>query len=97
MQTISLDKIKYQSLEVKLWGQQTTITLSQKDVGLFLSLSVGDKVIVSNILCLNNNLMIRYKYLGFTGDLFFDDTQGSDNPDYTGLGDRFLLYYDGDL
>jgi len=31
--------------------------------------------------------------LGFLGDLFFFDTQGSNDPTYTGLADRYLLAF----
>ena len=40
------------------------------------------------------NKLVREAYLGFTGDLFFVDTQGNDNPDYTGLDGRFLFLWD---
>jgi hypothetical protein len=31
--------------------------------------------------------------VGFIGDLIFIDTQGTSDPNYTGLGSRFLLAY----
>lgn len=96
MQVISLENKKHQIVSVTLGGQNCVITLSQNDENMFLSLSIDEKSIVKNVLCLNDVKLIRYKYLGFIGDLFFDDNQGNDNPNYTGLSDRFLLYYDGD-
>ena len=39
------------------------------------------------------NLIIRSAYLGFVGDLMVCDTQGSADPDCTGLGTRWLLIY----
>ncbi|HFX7230513.1 TPA: hypothetical protein ACIFST_000048 [Citrobacter farmeri] len=37
--------------------------------------------------------MVRYKYLGFSGDLVFLDNAGQLDPSYEGLGGRFVLYY----
>jgi hypothetical protein len=36
---------------------------------------------------------VRDLYLGFSGDLFFADTQGTNDPYYTDLGTRYLLVY----
>ncbi|XKM12652.1 hypothetical protein RCS94_06395 [Orbaceae bacterium ac157xtp] len=93
MLAISTEKKKEQSFKVNLNGQHCMISLSQKDTGLYLSLHVDEKPVVLNVLCLNTVKLIRYKYLGFLGDLFFYDTQGDDKPSYDGLNDRFLLYY----
>ncbi|EOH6202493.1 hypothetical protein [Citrobacter sp. 50677481] len=37
--------------------------------------------------------MVRYRYLGFSGDLVFLDNAGQLDPSYEGLGGRFVLYY----
>ncbi|RKS87341.1 hypothetical protein DES39_0562 [Orbus hercynius] len=96
MLTISLEKKEQQSFGVNLGGQNCTVTLSQQDKGLFFSMYMNEKPIALNVLCLNDVKLVRYKYLGFIGDLFFNDSQGNDNPTYSELGDRFSLYYDGD-
>jgi hypothetical protein len=36
---------------------------------------------------------VRSAYLGFVGDLMFQDLQGTDAPTYDGLGSRFQLVY----
>jgi hypothetical protein len=36
---------------------------------------------------------VRDEYLGFIGDLAFFDTQGMTDPDWTGLGSRYILGY----
>jgi len=44
--------------------------------------------------CLNRKrLLINRQYLGFVGDFMFVDTQGTDDPQYTGLGSRWVLVY----
>jgi len=95
-QIIPLQAIPNQQLQVQLGTQPCTITVQQFAFGLFLSLYIGPTLILSNVLCENLVKIVRDAYLGFSGDLFFLDTQGNDNPDYTGLGSanaRYLLYY----
>jgi hypothetical protein len=44
--------------------------------------------------CLNRKrLLVNRQYLGFVGDFMFVDTQGTDDPQYTGLGSRWVLVY----
>lgn len=44
--------------------------------------------------CLNvTRLLKNRKYLGFVGDFMFVDTQGSDDPQFAGLGSRWVLLY----
>lgn len=43
--------------------------------------------------CLHGNKMVRYSYLGFKGDLIFIDNDGESDPQWEGLGSRYLLYY----
>ena len=45
------------------------------------------------VLARNATFMVMTAYLGFVGELFFLDTQGSNDPVYTGLGSRYLLLY----
>jgi hypothetical protein len=82
-----------QILSVSLAGQSCRIDIYQKTPGLFLDLYVNDILIVAGVLGRNSTLMVRDVYLGFIGDLTFFDTQGSDDPLYSGLGARWLLLY----
>jgi hypothetical protein len=50
-------------------------------------------LILGGQICQNLNFLVRSLYLGFVGDLAFNDTQGTANPVYTGLGTRFQLVY----
>ncbi|MHA8126950.1 phage baseplate plug family protein [Klebsiella pneumoniae] len=45
------------------------------------------------VLCLNCVYLVRYKYLGFSGDLVFVDSKGTADPYYDEIGTRFKLYY----
>ena len=93
MLLIPLQPAPSQILSVTLANQATTINLYQRTLGLFVDVSVGNQAIVTGVLALNLVKIVRDAYLGFIGDLFFVDNQGSSDPDYTGLGGRFSLIY----
>jgi hypothetical protein len=87
-----------QTFDATLGNQDCEITLQQMSTGLFLSLSVAGAPIISGAYCNDRVNLVRRKYLGFGGALYFVDTanQGAD-PYYTGLGSRYLLVYEWDL
>lgn len=60
---------------------------------MFLDLFVANTTIITGVLCLNLNLIVRSLYLGFSGDLAFLDNQGNSDPFYQQLGTRFSLCY----
>jgi hypothetical protein len=96
MQTVPLNPISNQNLQVQLNNQACTISIVQMAYGLFMTLQIGSALIVSNVLMQNLNRIVRDAYLGFIGDFVMVDTQGSQNPDYTGLGGpnaRYQLIY----
>jgi hypothetical protein len=93
MQVVPLQSVPNQIVNVGLTNQQCTVSLHQKTTGLFFDLSVAGGVIITGVLCLDQNLLVRNTYLGFVGDLAFFDTQGTNDPDYTGLGGRYQLVY----
>ena len=93
MQTVPLQPIANQTLQVQLNGQACTIAVFQYAYGLFVTLSVGGALVVASVLAQNLNRIVRDAYLGFSGDLTFVDTQGAADPLYTGLGTRWQLVY----
>jgi hypothetical protein len=82
-----------QSLTIILGGQTTQLNLSQRAQGLFVDVLVNNEVVILGVVCQNQNRIVRYPYLNFIGDLVFFDTQGTDDPYYTGLGSRWLMAY----
>lgn len=86
-----------QTMSVQLGGQLCRINVYQKATGIYLDLYVSDVLIVGGVICENFNPVVRSLYLGFRGDLYFWDSQGVSDPDYTGLGGRFLLLWDDAL
>ena len=93
MLTIPLTQNPSQTLTTNLDGQICQINVYQKFYGVFIDLYVSNSPIIIGVIAQNLNRIVRYKYLGFSGDLFFFDTQGSDDPTFDGLGDRWTLNY----
>jgi hypothetical protein len=92
-QTIPLSSVSSQTFNVQLGTQSCLINVYQKSTGLYFDLTLNSNQIISSMICLNLVGLVRESYLGFTGQLFFFDTQGTDDPDYTGLGTRYILVY----
>jgi hypothetical protein len=90
---VALQAVPSQTLNIVLAGQYCQLTIYTNDYGLFLDLSVNNVPIANGNLCQDRNLIITKPYLGFSGQFYFADTQGSSDPVYTGLGTRFLLFY----
>jgi hypothetical protein len=82
-----------QTLQVNLANQACTINVYQLAYGLFLDLYVGNSLVIAGVICENLNRIVRSAYLGFVGDICWIDTQGGDDPVYTGIGSRFQLLY----
>lgn len=93
MNIVPLQPIAAQQFNATLGAQACVIAIYQKSTGLFMDLTANNVVIFTGVICRNADLLVRYAYLGFTGDLSFNDLQGSSDPDYTALGSRFQLVY----
>ena len=93
MQIIPLQAIPNQTLQVQLAGQNCAVNVYQLSTGVFVDLYLAGTVIISGVVAQDRNRIVRDAYLGFTGDLSFIDIQGTQDPDYTGLGGRYVLCY----
>lgn len=93
MLIVPVQAVPNQTFAIQLANQSCQITLTTRFFGLFFDLSVSNTPVRSGVICQNITRLIRYRYLGFTGDLWFYDTQGSTDPVYTGLGSRYLFQY----
>lgn len=93
MQVIPTQAIPSQSINVQLAGQNCQINVYQYSTGMYCDLYVSGNLIIGGVICENENRIVRDLYLGFIGDLIFFDTQGNNDPYYTGLGTRYLLVY----
>jgi hypothetical protein len=93
MQEVPTQAIANQSIQVQLADQACTLNVYQLAYGLFMDVYVNGALVVGGVVCQDANRIVRSLYLGFHGDLMWADTQGSDDPVYTGLGTRFRLIY----
>jgi hypothetical protein len=93
---IPLSPVATQVATVQLSGQRTRLEVFQKRPGMFLNLFVNDAPILYGAPCRDRVFIVRDAYLGFIGDLAFEDVVNLEaplDPYYTGLGTRFLLTY----
>lgn len=96
MEIIPLRAIPNQTVIVRLLDQVTQLNVYQKPQGLFIDVLVNNAPIVMGVICQDRNAIVRDAYLGFAGDLAFIDNEGSEDPEYSGLGavgSRFSLAY----
>lgn len=93
MKIIPITADQSQTFGVQLDKQDCNINIYQKSTGLYLDLSVAGTPIINARLCLDRVKLVGLKYLGFSGDLVFIDTQGLSDPTYDGLNSRYLLVY----
>lgn len=90
---IPLSPVATQVVTVSLSGQRTRLAINQRTTGLYIDVFVNDAPVILGVVCRDRTLIVRDAYLGFLGDLAFEDTAGTSDPSYTGLGTRFVLAY----
>ena len=93
MQEIPLNPVAFQSIKVPLSGKSVQLDIQQRTNGLYINIWLSGKMIMAGIICQNKTWIVRAAYLGMPGDLTFVDTVGKSNPEYSGLGSRYRLYY----
>lgn len=91
---IPLNKYPNQSLTVLLNKQKCHITIKQKKTGVFIDVTVDDKVMVIGQIAINNVPILFHDYRGFNGTITFIDKNGNSNPDFNGFGDKYTLNYE---
>jgi hypothetical protein len=92
-QVIPITAVPSQNFTILLGTQNCAINIYQLSTGLYCDIVADQNTIVTAMICLNLVGLVREAYLGFSGQLFFYDTEGTDDPYYTGLGSRFQLVY----
>ena len=91
MQTVPLQPVPSQSTKVVLGGQNCQILVYQKPQGVFVDINADGVDISVGTIARDAVPLISREYAGFAGNLLFIDSQGSADPSYEGLGDRFAL------
>ena len=90
---IPVQAVPSQILVINLNNQSVQIAIYQKPRGLFVDINSNGVDIVTAVLALNGVKLVCRDYLGFQGNIVFIDTQGTKNPEYSGLGTRYELIY----
>lgn len=94
MRTIPVVNTPNQKISVTLGAQNCLINIYQtSSYGLYCDLYVNGALIIGGVICQNLNRIVRNIYLGFSGDLVWNDTQGESDPNYPGLGSQYQLLY----
>lgn len=93
METISLQPVPSQIVKCVIGGQNVQINIYTKETGLYADVNSNGVDLVTGILCLNSVSIVCRDYLGFVGNLIFDDSLGNSDPNYQGLGSQFQLLY----
>lgn len=93
MKVIPISDEYSQTFSIVLGAQNCQINLYQKSTGFYCDLFVNNVQICGGVICQNLNKIVRYPYLGFIGDLMFQDTQGLSDPTSPGLGTRYVFCY----
>ena len=91
VQTISLQPAAAQQVEVALNKQPCTIRVCQRDGDIYVDLYVNGEAVVLGALARDRVGLTRHSHLPFKGELLVVDTHGTDDPHYTGFGERWLL------
>jgi hypothetical protein len=92
-QIIPLRAVPSQVLSVQLQNQNCNLNVYQRTTGLYVDLGINGVLVIGGVLALDRVRIVRDGYLGFVGDLAFWDSQGLDDPDWTGLNTRYFLGY----
>ena len=74
-------------------GQNCQILVYQKPQGVFVDINADGVDISVGTIARDAVPLVSREYAGFSGNLLFIDSQGSADPSYDGLGDRFALVY----
>lgn len=91
---VSLSPVPSQTLAITLAGQACQIALRQNGGNMYFDLTAGGSPIVTCRIARNKQrILLDAQYRGFVGDFSFFDSQGDTDPQYTGLDDRYTLYY----
>lgn len=90
---IPIQALPDQVFYIDLAGQECEIHVFLRGYYMYMDLKVDDVDIFKGQICLNNVDMVQYRNMNFVGNLRFLDTQGSEDPYYSGFGERWVLVY----
>jgi len=93
-QTIPIQAVANQIVLCVLGGQNCQINIYLRNDSIFVDLNSNGTDMCIGCLALNAvPIDACNSYDGFQGNLYFIDTQGTDDPEYTGFNSRWVLVY----
>lgn len=94
---VPLRAVPSQALGIVLGGQNVSLRFYTRDYlgtpRLFCDLAVDGTMVWLGHICNNLQNLKLYSYLPFSGALRFVDLQGEAEPQWDGLGTRWVLLY----
>lgn len=87
---VPLNPVPSQTVNVTVGGQVARITVRTIGAALYFSL---EGIVQNRVARDRQRLLVDARYRGFLGDFQFVDTQGTADPAFWGLGDRWQLTY----
>lgn len=93
MYQIPIQAISAQRLQVVLDGQNCTLALYTRGGRMYADLDVGSVAVFRGAICRDGADIVQSPSLHFSGSLHFVDTLGWTDPQYEGLGNRYILLY----
>ena len=97
---IPLAQTPNQSFNIVLGEQNCTIRIitrkpgdEQIPGGTYVDLAVGEDTIFGGVIARDRVGLKLYPYLPFSGQLVFADLEGAQDPQYTGFGERWRMFY----
>lgn len=94
MLRIPLQPVPNQTLSVTLARQSCQIAVRQNGLHIYFDLQLDGEYIVRTRICRDRQrLLLDAQYKGVVGEFAFVDTQGTADPQFAGLGDRYQLVY----
>ena len=93
MQIVPIQPVPSQQLQIVLAGQSVQIAIYLLGKCIYVDCNVNGNDISTTVLAHDVTPLVPTSYLGFVGNLLFTDTQGTSDPQYTGLGSRWVLLY----
>lgn len=92
---IPLSKIPNQIVAVDLEEKHCVFEFITRGDKMYANkITIDDEVKARGIACLNRNNLFNFFSSGLSGELYFFDMNGSQEPKYYGLNSRWLLLYE---
>lgn len=90
---IPLKQIPGQSFMIRLDKQDCSIRLTQRLGVTYSDLMLNNEYIWRGLICHDRSPILKHKSDKFQGNLVFIDFEGTSDPTYSRLDDRFGLFY----